>query len=89
MLKLFGLTFITIFLAELGDKTQLATLLLAAKTSQRLVIFLASASALVLTSALGVLIGKFLGEQLPLQLIRYFSGLLFLVLGILILLGKI
>jgi putative Ca2+/H+ antiporter (TMEM165/GDT1 family) len=55
-LKLFATVFGTIFVAELGDKTQLATLLYASDASHpKLTVFAASAAALVLTSALGVL----------------------------------
>jgi putative Ca2+/H+ antiporter (TMEM165/GDT1 family) len=57
-LRLFATVFATIFVAELGDKTQLATLLYASDANHpRLTVFAASASALVLTSALGVLGG--------------------------------
>ena len=80
-MKAFWATFITVFLAELGDKTQLATFLLSAKSSQRWLVFAGSALALVATSALGVLAGKFLGEHLPLKIIRYVSGGAFCAFG--------
>lgn len=88
MFSTFWTTFLTIFLAELGDKTQLATLLLAAKSSHRWLVFLGAALALITTSALGVLAGKLVGEHLPLNLVRYVSGALFILLGLLILWGK-
>ncbi len=88
-MKLFWLTFLTIFLAELGDKTQLATLIFAAKSGNRLIIFLASALALVVASALGVLAGKFLGDHLPLKYMRLLGGVLFVILGIAMLVGKL
>ncbi len=88
MFKVFWAAFLTVFLAELGDKTQLATLLLAAKSSQRFWVFLGAALALVSTTALGVLAGKLLGEHLPLRFIRLVSGGLFIFLGLLILLGR-
>ena len=57
-LRVFATVFVTIFVAELGDKTQLATLLYAAEAKNpRIVVFLASSSALVLTSLLGVAAG--------------------------------
>jgi putative Ca2+/H+ antiporter (TMEM165/GDT1 family) len=74
--------FITIFIAELGDKTQLATMLFAAeKKTPALTVFVASAGALVLGAALSVLLGMMAGkflEQWPLKLI---AGIGFLVIG--------
>ena len=54
--KIFGSTFITIFLAELGDKTQLATLLMSAESQHPWVVFLGTSAALVTTSLLGVMV---------------------------------
>ncbi len=88
MFNTFWTTFLTVFLAELGDKTQLATFLLAAKSSHRGLVFLGAAVALVTSSALGVLAGKLVGEYLPLSWIRLASGILFILLGLLILWGK-
>ena len=74
--------FITIFIAELGDKTQLATMLFAAeKKTSALTVFLASAGALVLGAAISVLLGTMAGkllEQWPLKLI---AGIGFIVIG--------
>lgn len=61
--KLFGSTFITIFLAELGDKTQVATLLMSAESHAPWVVFAGAAIALVSTSLLGVLIGHWLSSR--------------------------
>ncbi len=87
-MKLFWVTFLTIFLAELGDKTQLATLVLSAKSANRWLIFAGSAGALVLAAALGVLAGKFIGEHLPVKFLKISSGLVFIGIGLAILLGK-
>lgn len=75
--------FLTVFLAELGDKTQLATLLFAAdKERDPWLVFLASAGALVIAAAIGVLLGaaaaKYI-EGLPIKLI---AGLGFVAIGI-------
>jgi len=78
--KLFGTTFLAIFLAEMGDKTQLATLSAAAGGS-RLSVFFASALALVCTSAIAVLVGEGLTRAVPPIWIKRAAGALFLVLG--------
>ena len=63
-LKLFATVFSTIFIAELGDKTQLATVLYASDAAHpKFTVFAASATALILTSALGVLAGSFVAEH--------------------------
>jgi len=82
-LRMFASVFLTVFVAELGDKTQLATLLYAADArSSRLTVFLASASALVLTSALGVLLGGWLSERLSPRLLAWVAGIGFVAVGI-------
>jgi putative Ca2+/H+ antiporter (TMEM165/GDT1 family) len=88
-LKLFATVFFTIFVAELGDKTQLATLLYASDASHpKLTVFAASACALVLTSALGVLAGSLLAEYVQPKVVRWVAGLGFLAIGLWILLGS-
>lgn len=87
-LKLFVTVFATIFVAELGDKTQLATLLYAADASHpKLTVFAASASALVLASALGVLGGALLSEFVGPRILRSVAGLGFIGVGAWVLLG--
>jgi putative Ca2+/H+ antiporter (TMEM165/GDT1 family) len=88
-LRLFATVFSTVFIAELGDKTQLATILYASDASRpRLTVFAASASALVLTSGLGVLAGSFLSEHVDARVIRWVAGLGFVAVGLWILLGR-
>lgn len=89
MLRLFLTTFGLIFVAELGDKTQLAALALTSKSDHPnapWVIFAASALALTLTSALAVGAGSMIGRAVPPTVIRWISGLLFLGAGAWILL---
>ena len=88
-MRIFLLAFVTVFLAELGDKTQLAALCLSARERRFWPVFLGAALALVLASALGVAAGRLLGEALPVRWIRLFSGAIFLILGVLILWGKV
>jgi len=73
--------FVTVFLAELGDKTQLATLALAAGGHARLLVFLGAALALVATSALAVLVGGALGQVVPAIWLRRGAGALMILLG--------
>jgi Ca2+/H+ antiporter, TMEM165/GDT1 family len=80
--RLFISTFAAIFLAELGDKTQLATLSLAASGSSRMTVFLASALALVVASAIAVLGGEALARIVPPTVIQRAAGALFVVLGL-------
>ncbi|HET6343701.1 MAG TPA: TMEM165/GDT1 family protein [Myxococcota bacterium] len=86
--KLFGSTFMAIFVAELGDKTQLATLSLSAGGSSRWVVFAGSAAALVATSALAVLLGEAVSRVIPPVWLQRGAGVVFLALGALFLLGR-
>jgi len=85
--KLFGSAFGLVFLAELGDKTQLATLTLAASGRSRLLVFAGAASALVLTSAIAVVAGEAVSRVVPEIWLRRAAGAAFLVLGAFYLLG--
>lgn len=81
--RLFGLTFATVFLAELGDKTQLATMGFAAQNAAaKWTVFAASASALILTSLLGVLLGSVLARYVDPMHIKFGAAALFIILGI-------
>ena len=75
--------FTTVFLAEIGDKTQLATMLFATNKEVNLAhVFVGSAVALVVASALGVFAGSLMGEYIPERLLHYAAGLGFVVIGI-------
>ena len=75
-------SFSTIFLAELGDKTQLATLIISAQSGRPLIVFIGAALALISTSLLGVLIGRWIANNLPRQRFTLVSGIIMLTLGI-------
>lgn len=80
--KLFGTVFVTVFLAELGDKTQLATLSFASdERHSRTAVFLGAAAALVASAGLGVLGGALLRGWLSPRVLSVAAGILFLVLG--------
>lgn len=89
MWKSIGTAFILVFLAELGDKTQLSTMMLASKSSSLWYTFIGSAIALVLSSLLGVFAGSILQKHVPIIYIQTCSGLAFVLIGILLLSGKI
>ena len=80
--SLFAATFVTIFLAELGDKTQFAAIAASAQSRSTLEILLAVVLALSLAGVLGVLFGRALGAVLDPQLLRYLAGALFMAMGL-------
>ena len=87
-LKLFATVFGTVFIAELGDKTQLATLLYASDASHsKLTVFAASALALVLASALGVMAGSILAQYVSPSVVRWIAGSGFIAVGFWVLLS--
>ncbi len=81
-------TFGVIFLAEMGDKTQLAAMTMAASTKKPLAVFIGAGLALVCVSAIGVLVGALLSEYISLLWIKRVSAVAFIVIGVLILLDK-
>src|ERR1044072_1419413 len=81
--KLFLTVFGTVFLAELGDKTQLATLLFASRSPGALVlVFFAAAGALVLTSAIGVAAGALVAQYVSPKYLSYAAGIGFVAVGV-------
>ena len=81
--KLLFTVFATVFLAELGDKTQLATVLFAAREqSNLLLIFFAASAALITTSAIGVLAGSFVAQYIDPRYLSYIAGLGFILIGV-------
>ncbi len=81
----FSSTFLTIFLAEIGDKTQLATLLMSAESQSPWVVFAGAATALIATSLLGVLIGRWLSYRLSPKTLEKSAGLLLLFISVMLL----
>ena len=82
ILSLFLSTFLTIFFAELGDKTQLATLTISGASNKPLAVFLGSASALVFASFLGALTGGSISSFLPEVVLKVITSITFLIIGI-------
>lgn len=79
--KIFGTTFGAVFIAELGDKTQLATLSLASGQPSRISVFAGSALALVCTSLIAVLAGDAVSRYVPPWVLRRAAGVVFIALG--------
>jgi putative Ca2+/H+ antiporter (TMEM165/GDT1 family) len=80
--KVFATVFGTVFLAELGDKTQLATVLFASKNAPALwTIFIAASVALILTSAIGVAAGAVVSEYVNPRYLSYAAGVGFIAIG--------
>ncbi len=75
-------TFITIFIAELGDKTQLATLTMSGTSSRPLAVFLGSSTALVLASLIGALAGGSISNFVPEIILKSIASVTFFILGI-------
>ena len=86
--KVFLATFGTIFLAELGDKTQLATIMMTSKTKLPLSVFMGASLALCLVTLAGVLFGEGLIALIPQNILKKVAALAFITIGIWMFLGK-
>ena len=75
-------TFLTVFLAELGDKTQLATVAISGSSNKPLAVFLGSSSALVLASLIGALAGGSISSILPEAMLKLIAALGFILIGL-------
>jgi putative Ca2+/H+ antiporter (TMEM165/GDT1 family) len=82
-LKILATVFVTVFLAELGDKTQLATVLFAAdRGASKLAVSAGAALALLLATAIGVLAGDFVSRHVSVVWLRYLAGAGFVIIGL-------
>ncbi|QUH19346.1 TMEM165/GDT1 family protein [Alkaliphilus sp. B6464] len=81
-------TFWIVFIAELGDKTQLQTMLLATRSKSLWPVFLGSSLALVLSSFLGVCASTILTKYISPHYLQTGAGVVFIVIGVLTLLGR-
>ncbi|BAZ32055.1 hypothetical protein NIES4074_45570 [Cylindrospermum sp. NIES-4074] len=79
---LLGLSFITVFLSELGDKSQLAAIALSGQSQSRQAVFFGTAGALLLTSLLGALAGGVVAEFIPTHLLKASAAVGFAILAI-------
>lgn len=89
MFKIIFSTFILVFIAELGDKTQIATMLLASEKKSALPVFIGSSFALICSSLLGVFVGNIISKYIPANTIQIAAAIAFILIGIFLLLGKL
>jgi len=87
--QIFLATFSAVFFAELADKTQLVGIGMSAKSGKPLAVILGSVSAYIIVTVISVLIGAILGRYIKPELIRYLGASMFIIVGILMLAGRI
>lgn len=80
--NLLGISFITVFLSELGDKSQLAAIALSGSSKSPRAVFFGSAGALLLTSLIGVVVGSCAAELLPVRLVKAIAAVGFAILAV-------
>jgi putative Ca2+/H+ antiporter (TMEM165/GDT1 family) len=80
--NLLGLSFVTVFISELGDKSQLAAIAISGRSNSLRAVFLGSTAALLLASFLGVLLGDSLSQFFPTQIVKSVAALGFAIMAI-------
>ncbi len=83
-LAIFGTTFVTIFLAEIGDKTQISTLMMSAQSHQPWVVFLGAGVALISTSLLGVALGSWVSSKLSPKTVEKAAGVTLMLVSLML-----
>ena len=86
-LGVFGATFVTFFIAEMGDKTQIATIAMAAHFNQPLLVVIGTTLGMLIADVPAVLLGDRLANKIPMRLVHTIAALLFALLGIATLMG--
>ncbi len=89
MLKIIITTFVIVFIAELGDKTQIQTMLLACQSKSIWPVFIGSSLALIMSSLVGVLAASYLHRFINPHYLQTASGIVFIIIGFLTLFGKL
>lgn len=87
--KIFGTAFLTLFLAELGDKTQLAVMTMSASTESKIAVFAGASLALIVVTLLGVLVGGVLTQIVPTEWLQRIAAVAFIAIGVLMLIGRL
>ena len=85
---IFATSFVTLFLAELGDKTQLAVISMTAEGGSKLSVFIGASLALIVVTLLGILFGGLLLQVIPAEWLQRIAACAFILIGVLMLLGK-
>jgi len=85
-IEVFLITFFLLTISELGDKTQLAIIILTAKSRKPKIVFVAAMTGFILINGVGVLIGHTIVQFVPYLVIRWFTGVIFIVFGVILLL---
>ena len=80
--QLFGLSFITVFLAEIGDKSQLAAIALGGSSKSPRAVFFGSITALILASFIGVIIGGGVAQIIPTKLLKSLAAIGFVIMAL-------
>jgi putative Ca2+/H+ antiporter (TMEM165/GDT1 family) len=83
--RVFFSTFITIFVAEIGDKTQVTTLLMSAESQAPWIVFCGAGTALILTSLIGVLLGRWLANRVSVEALETATGGILMTIAVLLL----
>jgi putative Ca2+/H+ antiporter (TMEM165/GDT1 family) len=73
---------VAFFIAEMGDKTQLATVALATKYSNIIVVWLGTTTAMIIADAIGIIIGIVLGKKIPERFVKWFAAIIFMIFGV-------
>ena len=73
---------IAFFIAEMGDKTQLATIALAAKYNSIMYVWLGTTTGMMIADALGIVVGIVLGKNIPERAVKWFAAMIFILFGI-------
>lgn len=89
MLKIILSTFLIVFIAELGDKTQIQTMLLTTQFKCLWPVFIGASLALIVSSFVGVFLGAFLTRYIPPIYLQRTSGIIFIVIGFLTLFNRV
>jgi Ca2+/H+ antiporter, TMEM165/GDT1 family len=81
-MKIFIASFLFIVLAEMGDKTQLATVVLAAKYQSIIPIWMGTTAGMLVADAFGIIVGVVLGKKVPERFVKWFAAIIFILFGI-------